>query len=357
MVHVGLSRVLPPLHGVQGKRVLEELAPGLDPQALLVGIQAPDATADEKRHPPVCVVPENQEWDPATFHGCSQRTEEIFREHPDHSLIFVDDQASMRDKPENIRMASAYTAVREVFDGYDQAHGTKTFCMDPAKLYRYYVIPALQFKQADLDEYPCLAEPIELDDYKLSGGFLDCVIRQLLLEAHRGLGTREPGRFFCVLDDDSESIFRKAGEAFCSVLLLATKDMMFQGTFRYLNTIAALRYERAAGAGALIVAAPGHPAVELRVEFLCAVSLDEPRWARKVLEMSRNDLCCICNGTAGLRGLGILNDMNADGVFSVDFIGHFKWQLRHKGKVLLQSFSRRLHASRARHRSPANCAS
>jgi hypothetical protein len=320
----------------KAKRILQELAPGLDAQALLVGVQAPDATADEKQHPAVCVVPENQEWDPAIFHGCAQRTEEIFKDHPDHNM-FYGDEPRMRDKPENIRKKSAYTAVSDAFDGYDQAHGTRTFCAYPVKMCGYYVIPALQFNKADLDEYPCLVDPIEFHEFKLSGGFLDCVIRQLLHEAQRGLATREPGRFFDVLDDDSEAIFRKAGDEFCSVLLLASKDMMFQGTFRYLNTIAALRYEGAAAAGALIVAAPGHPAVELKVEFSRAVPLDEPRWARKILEMSRNDLCCVCNGTAGLRGLGVLKDMNADGVFSIDFMGHFKWQLRHKGKVLLQS--------------------
>jgi hypothetical protein len=320
----------------KAKRVLQELAPSLHPQALLIGVQAPDASAEEKQHPPICVVPENQEWDPAIFRRCAQRTEEIFKDHPDHDMLFGD-EPRMRDKPENIRKASAYAAVREVFDGYDQAHATKTFCAYPVKLCGYYVVPALQFNKTDLDEYPCLAEPIEFHEFRLSGGFLDCVIRQLLREAQRGLGTREPGRFFDVLDTDSEAILRKAGDEFCSVLLLASKDMMFQGTFGYLNAIAALRYEGAAGSGALVVAPSGHPAVELKVEFPRAVPLDEPRWARKILEMSRNDLCCICNGAAGLRGLGALKDMNADGVFSVDFIGHFKWQLRHKGKILLQS--------------------
>jgi hypothetical protein len=199
------------------------------------------------------------------------------------------------------------------------------------------VVPALQFSKADLSEFPSLAEPIEFNEFKLSGGFFDCVIRQLLREAQRGLGTREPGRFWGVLDDDGEAILRKAGDEFCSVLLLASKDMMFQGTFGMLNTIAALRYEGAPGSGALVVAAPGHPAVEMKVEFPRAVPLDEPRWARKILEMSRDDLGCICNDASGLRGLGALKDTNADGVFSVDFIGHYRWQLRHKGKVLLQS--------------------
>lgn len=318
------------------KRVLDELAPGLDPQALLIGVQAPDATAEEKRRPPVCLVPENQEWDPAIFLGCAERAEALFTDHPDHQ-IFYGDEPSMRDKPENIRRKCVYGAVREVFDTYDRSHGTKTFCTYPVRLYGYYVVPALQFNSADLEEYPSIVEPIEFHDYKFSGGFLDCVIEQLLREAQRGLGTREPGKFFDVLDIDSDAIFRKAGNAFCSVLLLASKDLMFQGTFGYINTIAALRYEGAAGSGAMVVAAAGHPAIDMRLEFARPVPLDTPRWARKILEMSRDELCCICSGTSGLRGLGVLTDADAAGVFLIEFLGHYKWQLRHKGKVLLQS--------------------
>ncbi|MFS8066760.1 MAG: diadenylate cyclase [Byssovorax sp.] len=316
----------------RAKGVLQEIASTLEPDALLVGIRVPEKTHGA----PVCLEPEDEDWDPALFANCARRTEEIYEKHEDHNVLYGD-EARTRDQPENIRKSSVLRAVRETFESYDHSNGTRTFCAWPERIGGYYVVCALQFNKAQFDEYPVLEEPIRYADYVSSGGFLNFVIDELLTEARRGLWGPDPGRFHDTLDTDREAIFRKAGDSFCSVLSLATKDLMFQRAFEKFNKISALLYEGTAGVGRLVVVAPDHEALVLQIEFSNTVPLEQSRWARKILEMGIGDLCCACSGAQGIRGLGTLTNADADGLFLIEFTGHFKWQLRHKGKILLQS--------------------
>lgn len=318
---------------LKAKRVLQEIAPTLDPDALLVGIRVPE----RQDVWPVCVEPEDGEWETAPFLACFDRAEDIYQSHEGHNILYGD-EARTRDQPENIRKSSVRRAVQETLDQYDKTHATRTFCSRPERIGAYHVVCALQFNRAHLNEYPSLAEPIEHPPYKISGGFLELVIEELLDEAQRVLWSPDPGRFG-MFDLEREAIFRRAGDTFCSVLTLAAKDLLFQGTLEKFDKIAAQLYERREGLGRLVVAAPKHEAVDLAIEFSTAVPLEHARWSRKILEMAGDEFCCVCNSTSGIRGIGALINPHADGVFFVEFLGHAKWQLRHKGKVLLQSES------------------
>lgn len=317
---------------IRARGIIQEIAPTLEPDVLLVGVRVPES-ADGL---PVCVEPEDEEWDTAIFADCAKRADEIYATHEGHNILYGD-EARTRDQPENIRKSSVNRAVCEAFESYDRTHRTKTFCAWPERIGGYHVVCAMQFNKTQFDEYPGLAEPIRHGDFTISGGFLDLVVYELLDEARKALWGPDPGRFHDMLDADRETVCRKAGDRFCSVLTLATKNLLFQRTFGKFNNISSLLYEGAEGLGRLVVAATNHEAVQLQIEFSRPVPLEESRWSRKILEMATGDLCCVCDGAAGIRGLGTLVDADADGVFLVEFTGHFKWQLRHKGQVLLQS--------------------
>src|SRR4051812_19250813 len=128
----------------RARTVLELIAPGLQVDALLVGVRTPEAIDGH----PVCVEPEDGDWDPSLFFGCASRADAIFANHPDHK-IFYGDEPSMRDKPENIRKASVMQAVEEALGTYDAAHGKSSFCGWPGRVNRYHVVPVLQFAAAD----------------------------------------------------------------------------------------------------------------------------------------------------------------------------------------------------------------
>jgi hypothetical protein len=86
--------------------VLQSIAPAVQPRALLVGIRTPE----EIQGYPVCVEPEDEDWDPKIFFDCAARADSIYATHPDHS-IFYGDEPRMRDKPESIRKKSVRRAV------------------------------------------------------------------------------------------------------------------------------------------------------------------------------------------------------------------------------------------------------
>lgn len=317
---------------IRAKALLQEIAPTLEPEVLLVGVRVPQA----KDGLPVCVEPEDGEWEVTLFSNCFRRSDEIYETHEGHNVLYGDD-ARTRDQPENIRKSSIKRAVGEVFQTYDRAHGTITFCSWPERLGNYHVVCALQLNKAQLDEYPKIETPITFGDYNFSGGFVDLVIEELLDEAKKTLWSPDPGRFHDVLDADGYAMLRKAGDRLCSVLTLATRDVMFQRAFDKFNKISALLYEGAEGVGRLIVAPADHQAVHIEIEFSGAVPLEESRWARKILEMAHGALCCVCAGATGIRGLGSLTDADAEGLFVVEFTGHFSWQLSYRGTVLLQA--------------------
>src|SRR6266446_5123199 len=57
----------------KARNVLQTVAPLVEPLALLVGIRTPEYVDGH----PVCVEPEDEEWDPSIFFGCHKRAEEI----------------------------------------------------------------------------------------------------------------------------------------------------------------------------------------------------------------------------------------------------------------------------------------
>lgn len=317
----------------RSRNVLEVIAPTAQPRAFLVGVRTPD----KRNGYPVCVEPEDEDWDPRIFFECSDRAENIYATHPDHSLLYGD-APSMRDKPENIRKKSVREAVQEVTSAYDSQHGTVTFCGWPTRVEGYHVVPALQFNKAELLEYPQLSEPIQFEDWTSPTGFLDSVVTCLLEEATNALGKNEPGRFLGrTFPLDATGLLRDAGDRFCTTITLATGDIELQDVFDTLNVISSLPYEGAEAIGTLIFAPAGTEVVDIRVGLHEPVRLRNHKLARKMIETSGGDLYCLCFGAEGISGLGGLRDANADRVFRVTFSGHYKWDLYYKNHLLMKS--------------------
>jgi hypothetical protein len=315
----------------RAKDVLQTVAPTLEPRVLLVGVRTPESTTEF----PVCVEPEDDDWDPSIFFDCFRRTVEISAEHPDN-LVIYGDAPRMRDKPENVRKKSAREAVQEVASAYDKEHGTHSFCGWSARLGDYHVVPIIQLQERQLQQYPRLASPIQFLDWNSSLGFVDSIVNCLLEEATLALGGSEPGRYFDTFRVDKSAVLRDAGDRFCSIITLASRDVAFQGVFDALNVVSSLPYEGAEAIGRLLLVPADTEAVEVRVRLNDPVRLHDHRLARKLIEMSGQDLLCVCQGSNGIIGLGTLRLADADNVFLVSFSGHYKWELHYKSVVMMK---------------------
>jgi hypothetical protein len=316
----------------QARQVLQAVAPAIEPRAILIGIRTP-----EKRDGhPVCVEPEDQDWDPILFFGCFARADEIYRTHPDHSF-FYGDEPSMRDKPENIRKQSALEAVMEVISVYDEKHRTQSFCGRPGRVDGYYVVPVIQINKARLDEQPRLPLPIKFGEWESLPSFLDAIIGRLLADSTVALGDKEPGRSLLASPSDVTAVLRRAADQFCIAITLATEDISFQNIFDNLNVISAIPYEGRETIGEILFLPPNAKEVEIRVRFEKSVPLSQHRLVRKVVEMTGQTLTCLCHGSTGINGLGTLRAVDNDNAFRAVFTGHYKWDLYYKNILLMKT--------------------
>jgi hypothetical protein len=313
---------------MRAEKVLQAVAPTVEPRVFLVGIRAPGHDAPY----PVCVEPEDGAWEPSLFFGCHSRAEKIYESHPDQRMIYGD-EPSMRDKPENIRKKSALEAVREVTSVYDAEHATVSFCGVPGRVEGYYVVPVLQFKQEQLQAYPRLPTAVRFQEWQSPVSYLDAIIACLLADATSALAAKEPGRAIHETRADVPAILRRAADRFCDAITLSTTDIFFQEVFDPLNVVSSLPYEGEGAVGEILFTPPNSDQVDIQVRFDKAVPLSRQRLARKVIEMTGQGLSCICHGSEGIRGLGSIGDRSAN-VFRVVFTGHYKWDM-YFGELLL----------------------
>jgi hypothetical protein len=323
---------------LRAKRAIQAIAPTIESKGLLVGVR----TLEKTDGYPVCVEPEDEGWNPKIFFNCNIRTEEIYKEHPDHNIIYGD-EPRMRDKPENIRKKSVREAVKEVVLKYDSQHGTFTFCGWPTRVEGYYVVPILQFDKTQLLEYPHLSEPIRFDRFESSTGLIQSVIDCLLEKATDALEKKEPGRFFDTFPEENSSILQKAGRNFCYAVTISTGDIFLQGIFDVLNDISSLPYEGGDAIGGMIFCSANEQELRLQVQLKDTISIYNHKLARKMIEISGKELFCVCQGNSkfpgvnnGITGFGTLQSIDANNIFRIDFVGRYKWDLYYKNNLLMR---------------------
>ncbi|MDP8211668.1 MAG: DNA integrity scanning protein DisA nucleotide-binding domain protein [Candidatus Zapsychrus exili] len=322
---------------VKAKDVIQSIAPTLEPKALLIGVRIPEKKDDY----PVCVEPENEGWDPKIFFECAKRTEAIYKEHPDHSIIYGD-EPSMRDMPENIRKKSVRQSVKEAVSLYDSQNKTISFCGLPTRVEGYHVVPVLQFNRAQVFEYPHLPKPILFEKYESSIGILHNVILCLLEEATEMLEKKEPGRFFNTFPKEKTSILRKAGDDFCYAITLCTGDLILRDIFDSLNIVSSLPYEGEAAIGRMLFCSSKEKNVKLQVQLKDKIPIHNHKLARKMIEISGKDLFCVCRGgdkfpgiNNGITGFGTLESSNMENVFRIDFTGRYRWEMYYNNNLLM----------------------
>lgn len=306
----------------RAKQVLAALGADIQVKALLVGVRLPEVSKDH----PVCIEPEDGEWDIADFKDVHTRTGEIFTNHPDQHLFYGDEQ-SMLDKPEDIRLKSVRAAIEEALSRTDIEHGAYSFCGVPVRVGNFHVAPIFQAAKSEIDAFPRLSSPIRYQEWISTSGIVQALISHLLAEASDNLGTKEPGRFIGIVDTDCSGLLRKAGITLCSAISLRLEDLMLQSVFENMNKVSELRYEGEAAQGTIIFSSKDLPVLSSDVLLHQPISLDAHKLVRKLVEISDEHLGCICKGSEGLVGLRTLSDFRGDSVFRTVFTGHYRWAL------------------------------
>ena len=319
------------------KSVFETL--GVDPEikTIVLGVRRPETPGRN----PVCIEPEDGEWDISLFDGIVDRIETTFKSHPAQNLVYGNDERAMRDKPENIRRDAVRTEVQAVVEALDNASGVTSFFGSARSVGEYHVVPVIQVPSTIFNLFPLLPQLKVHRHFTTSPGFIHTCMHYVLDEAFEEMAQPEPGRFIGWGRRSAGDIIRLAAASFMRtpVLAIRDKDYVSPDFFLFMNELSSLLYEGTSGAGRLLLIAPDNPAIHYAIRLKSPVQFRDARWARKILQMSSPDLALIANGTA-IHGLGTLDpnhDANQNDAFWIEFIDHFHWHLRLGDRVLLRT--------------------
>lgn len=317
------------------KQVLAELGTDIAPKVFLVGAKAPQ----KQDRNPVCLEPEDGEWPLTTFEHLLDSIEKIIRDHPLQNVIYGD-EPSMRDKPENIRRDSVTKAVRQALLPYDAEYNVHSFCGLACLVNNHYVVPVIQIPRLTFDKYPLLKETKMEHDRTPYRSMIHSCISTILNEASEELGRPEPGRF--PMDRrmrNAEEIIRVSAASFMHTPGHSTSKYHHADLFERFNIISSMMYEGTKSAGQFFLINPENRYIEYHIRFKNPVPLQDPRWARKILQMADGDIGLIADSER-IYGLGRIPDDPdplAQDVFIVRFLDHYYWELECGKRILPRS--------------------
>lgn len=306
--------------------LLHQIGVTQKPTTFVVGVAWP---GKEVRHG-ACVEPEDGEWPQALFNQIPGELEARFRAHPMQNM-FYGDAPTMEDKPENIRRLTVGEAVKDALAGYDAEHQVRSFVSTARPVGDYYVIVVLQVPTATLSAYPTV--PFRWRGEESEDNLLLASIAVLLDEAQRLLERPEPGRFSRDGMRSSLEMAKVAASRFFRTPFI-NDQLAFSDLFHEFDGLSKLMYEGARGQGRLALVEPDDPRLDYVMKLTEPTPLREARWARKLLEMSGDDMV-IASGYQNIHGLARLHGDVTQTCF-VDFLDQQHWEFRRGKDVLVR---------------------
>jgi len=306
-------------------------------KCLLVGAKIPGAQVPHD----VCVEPEDGQWPLSLFAELPAAVDEIIKTHPLQSMRYGD-EASMRDKPENMRRDTVRKAVQAALVPYDAKESVRSFGGAAAPVGGYYVVPVLQLPNAIFERFRPLREPVTDGRFTGLPSLIHAAVEQVLSEAFDELLRPDPGRYITGRSASAEEIVRRAASSFMYTPGIAIGDRSYGGPdlFERFNLISSLMYEGAESTGRMLLANPTGGAIDVALALEDPVPFREPRWARKVLQMASSETALIANRES-ILGLGNVSQgtdpWDTQNVFEVEFHDHYQWSLSCGDEVLLVS--------------------
>ncbi|MCH7388143.1 hypothetical protein MMO39_12660 [Acinetobacter modestus] len=317
--------------------VLKELGAEGNAEVFLVGARAPES----KNKNEVCIEPEDGKWSLSIFSGLLDSIESIYSTHHLQNIGYGD-AASMRDKPKWMRQDSTRRAVEDALKGFDEVNDVMSFCGETQRLGEYYITPVIQIPKSTFIKFPALKHKPKGSRQQGYGyrSFIHAAIFTVLDEVSERLQSPEPGRFTYKAMRSPEEITQIAAKAFLRTPGLSIDERYYEdGLFEQLNLVSSLMYEQMKGVGRLILTHPANEAVDYLIQFIQPVSLREPRWVRKILQMAASGSAIIADWQHiyGLGDLKITHDPSEQDAFTINFLDHYSWELCCGEQVLLRS--------------------
>jgi hypothetical protein len=312
------------------ERILKALDKRFEPEFYLVGFLRTDRT---DRHP-ICVVPDECEYEPKTFSTVREQAALIEKTDPSRNSFHLHEIAQARHV-ERIQKRALMRAVKESVEGHYRSDGLVTFCGVPIDVDEYTVVPVLQVQRYVYESSFRLRRTTN-DTFTIETGLIDATIGELLSFISGQLRKPEPGAGHT--SADTFETLRSAAKSLMYTASAAGQEMNgLHGLYETCEAISTLRYEGSSGLGDIVISRNNHPDVRLDVEFATPIGLGDFSAVRKTLQLTSSGLNLICDSST-ILGLGHVRDsydLSREDIFTIRFKQQFVWEVLHAGQVMM----------------------
>lgn len=313
------------------EQLLDIVGFGAKPRALLVGFAA-TSTARW----PICIEPENRDFQPEHLHGIPERAEMLYKQNPRSQMLYSDPRSS-EIQHQNLRDGSRALALAEFLERADRDAMTY-YVGSSTTVGDYDVHPVIGVPFAPLADVPQLRTRTR-DNRAISQSLVHNCIDVLLAAATRGLCGPEPGAGLGALYASTEELARRAGVDFVTSSVYLTGSYHGTGLFSALSALSTTRYEGQPGYGNILAVSPTDPALVTDIKLRVPVSLRDIRGVRKILEISDRGQIGLLSDGATIYGLGHIDgsyEAADESIFEFHVVGDGKWLMHHAGLPLLK---------------------
>ena len=316
-------------------RALDQIGAILLPEAYVVGFAVDGDDTGQ-----VCLeVREGVEpaFTPEDFGSVLLDAKRRYEESPVHDMDFS--TGELHDaRHAFFRDAARAAAVEAAMQRAPAGEGRTFFVGQSACVSDYEVHPVISVDTDALDSLPRL-ETSEVDGTPITVSLAHGIISELLRTATHALLAAKPPRTISPIEDDvpNDAIRRAANHLVFSTAMIAGQTLA-KGLFDSFEALASTAYEGRAGSGSVILAADGHPHVDVAIRLRAPISVRERLQFRKLLELTDNQLGLLTDGTT-IYGLGAISeqyDGRTEDLFRFAIVEQGVWMMSHYTSPLLR---------------------
>jgi len=307
-------------------RLAQDVFDDLDPHLQAAGLIAA-VSLDDHKPSALLLTPEETQRDPTLLLDAAQRAHLGFRKA-------ARDDPSDAVERDGLRHAMLRGALQDVFAA---TVGRLGFVGPPRTLGDWRVAPVLQVEAALYPTHYALQNRGE-ESATLPTSLLDAAGREVLRVAAAAISDYSPQARVPLEEGSADEVLRAAGRHLMAVPATAAGTAGGRAFYTACDMLATLRYEGGEGRGRMLIAARGHPDVDVLLRFHEPVSLLDHQGVRKVLELTEHDLCLLTDATE-IHGLGRALDTYdpaGESRFDIEFTGRSAWVLAHGDVPLMR---------------------
>ncbi|SMG37261.1 diadenylate cyclase [Fibrobacter sp. UWB13] len=310
------------------------ILPGIFKQVFIIGTLLPGKNDNDK----VCIQQEETFYKQEDFNDVDDLTVQLQHVSPEN-YTFYDHPGLQESHQRAIKVHALRDAIKKCIEKKSAINrDVLTFVSTAVPIEKYNVSLVLQLNKKEYDSFYKL-NLTSYSRFRISKSIVDSAVPLFFSEAQK-----------CLVDGNSNgwdlssvdisSLIKQAGNNFLGAVSIKGDNVAESyGLFDSLNTISSLKYESSDACGKIIVARKNHSNIRVEIEFEQGYSIRRPRLIRKLLELTNDDLCLLCDAV-NVYGIGRLIGeyipTNED-LFQINIPGHYQWELIHDRKKLLLS--------------------